>query len=538
MGANEWMAVMSRGYSKSPKSSLTNRTVDSCFFYDNLKFQQALATLRFGIEARKGLILLTGETGVGKTTLLHKLTSKLDANVTCIWVGDPSCDLAEIVRLILHHLGIEASADGESAMTERCLEILRSRLENNLIVALIFDNAHHLGNRILEPVIKNLLKDPARSSEKTLLQIVLSGRPELRDKLRQPEFRTTGFPVGIEYELPMLTEDDIYHYVEQRLRFGGLSTELFSRAAVQLIAAHSRGRAQLVNAMCDRALETAFDLSRTPISAEIIAGAIEDLDLRQPESIRKEEPETNFVPRRERDIPYYLNSDDDTTTVVGQTFLHYNNSSDHTKRFYDRGWFLMLVMVLFVLGAAHSLNQFEPAKRLASDWSEAAREIAGLNRPNPMQANGVAELPLAIERATDSLPPPRETKSLSTNSDNNEATEPPMSEMEDSVEPTPSATPKTLRSDRAKPPSQTPLKTRPSLPNSAKVDSEATSREQAIKISKAIEDRAILGIGVAVIDHVAYLDGRVASEAQRRVVERAARDVPQIRAVRNRIVVD
>jgi type II secretory pathway predicted ATPase ExeA len=529
---------MSRGHSKSPKSSLINRTADPCFFYDHLHFRQALATLRFGIEARKGLILLTGESGVGKTTLLHMLTSKLETNVTCIWVGDLCCDFAEIIRLILHHLGIEASADGESAMTERCFEILRSRLENNLMVALIFDNAHHLDNQMLEPVIKNLLKDPARSSEKTLLQIVLSGRPELRDKLRQPEFRSAGFPVGIEYELPILTEDDIHHYVEQRLRFGGLSTELFSRAAVQLIAAYSGGRAQLVNAICDRALETAIDLSRQPISAEIIAGAIKDLDLRQPGSVRKEEPETDFAPRRERDVPYYLNSDVDTTAVVGQTFLHYNNSSDRTKRFYDRGWFRVLVMVLFVLGAARSLSQFEPAKRFASDWSETVREIAGLNRPNPVQANTVAELPLATERATDALAPPRESKNLSANSDNSEATEPPMPEMKDSVEPTPSVAAKTLRSDSTKPPPQTPLKTRPSHPDSARVDSEATSRELAIKISKAIENRAIPGIGVAVIDNVAYLDGRVASEAQRRVVERAARGVGQIRAVRNRIVVD
>jgi len=538
MDANERMAVMSRGHSKSQKSSLTNRTADSCFFYDNLHFRQALATLRFGIEAQKGLILLTGESGVGKTTLLHKLTSKLDANVTCIWVGDPSCDFAEIIRLILHHLGIEARADGASAMTERCLEILRSRLENNLIVALIFDNAHHLDNQMLERVIKNLLKGSGRSAEKTLLQIVLSGRPELKDKLLQPEFRTAGFPIGIEYELPILKEDDIRQYVEQRLRFGDLSAESFSRAAVQLIAAYSGGRAQLVNAICDRALETAMDLSRKPISTEIISGAVKDLDLRQPESVRKQESEMNFAPQQGRDAPYYVNFDGDTTAVVGQTFLHYHNSSDRTKRFCDRGWFVMSVMVLLILGAAPSLNQFEPAKRFAIDWSETVKEIAGLKRPNPVQPNTVAELPFATERATDSLAPPGETKRSLANSDNDDATDRPMLDMKDSVELTAPVTPKTLRAGSTKPPTQTPLKTPPSLPDSAKVDPDVTSRGLAMKISKAIENRAIVGIGVAVIDNVAYLDGRVASEAQRKVVERAARDVRQIRAVRNRIVVD
>ena len=539
VGANERIAMMSRGHSKSPKNSLLNRSADSRFFYDNLHFRQALETLRFGIETQKGLILLTGESGVGKTTLLHKLTSKLKPNVTCIWVGDPYSDFAEIVRLILHHLGNEASADGESALTERCLELLRSRLENNLMVVLIFDNAHHLGNQMLEAVIQQLLKGPENSSARNPLQIVLSGRPELKDKLLQPEFRRAGFPVGIEYELPILTEDDIYHYVEQRLRFGGLSTELFSRAAVQLIAIYSGGRVQLVNAICDRALETVIDISRKPISAAIITGIIKDLDLRQRGPVRKEESEVNLPPQQVREDPYYLIFDNATTEVDDQTFPNYNNSSDRNNRYYNRWWFVVLVMLLFVLGAADSLNQFEPANRYVKEWSETVSQTAGMNRPtNPVQANTLADLPLASAPATDSVAPPQETKSELANSDNDAATDRPVPETKDSVEPTQTVTPKTLRSDGTKSPPQTPLKTRPPLPDSAKVDSEVTSRELATKISKAIENRAIPGIGVAVIDHVAYLDGHVASEAQRRVVERAARGVGQIRAVRNRIVVD
>ena len=196
-------------------------------------------------------------------------------------------------------------------------------------------------------------------------------------------------------------------------------------------------------------------------------------------------------------------------------------------------------MILFVLGAAGSLNQFEPAKRYVKEWSETVSQTAGLNRPtNLVQANTLADLPLASAPTTDSVAPPRETKSELANSDNDAVTDRPVPQTKDSVEPTQTVTPKTLHSDGTKSPPQTPLKTRPLLPDSAKVASEATSRELATKISKAIENRAIPGIGVAVVDHVVYLDGRVASEAQRRVVERAARGVGQIRAVRNRIVVD
>ena len=534
---------MNRGQSKSSKTSLINRSANSRFLYDNLQFRQALETLRFGIETEKGLILLTGESGVGKTTLLHKLTSKLEPNVTCIWVSDPYCDFTEIIRLILHRFGIDASADGESAMIERCLEILRSRRENNLILALIFDNAHHLGNQSLEPVIKHLLEGPARRSASSLGQIVLSGRPELKEKLLQPEFRTAGFSIGVEYELPILQEDDVHQYVEHRLRFGRLPANSFSRAAVQLIAAHCGGRLKIVSAICDRALEPGTDLTRKPISAEVITAVIKDLDLRQPRIDRKEETELNSAPQQQRADPYYLIFDSDTTEVVDETLPNfdysYNYSSHHPKRFYNRGWFPVLVMLLLVLGAADSLNQFEPVKRYAKEWSETVTQAAGLNRPtNPVQANTVGEVPFASARPPDSEAPPTETKSLSPNSDSDAATDRPMSEMKDSVEPTSSVTSKTPGSDRTKPPPQIASKTRHSPPDSVKGNTAPTSRELAIKVSRAIENRAITGIGVAVIDNVAYLDGRVTSETQRKVVEQAAREVPQIHAVRNRIVVD
>lgn len=533
---------MNRGQSKSPKISLINRSADYPFFYDNLQFRQALETLRFGIETEKGLILLTGESGVGKTTLLHKLTSKLEPNVTCIWVSDPYCDFSEIIRLILHRFGVDAGADGESAMTERCLEILRSRRDNDLMIALIFDNAHHLGNQSLEPVIKYLLEGPARRSESSLGQIVLSGRPELKDKLLQPEFRKAGFPIGVEYELAILQQEDLHHYVEQRLRFGGLPANSFSRAAVQLIAAHSGGRLKIVNAICDRALETGADLSRKPISAKVIAAVIKDLDPHQPRMERKKETELNFAAQQERADPYYLIFDNDTTEAVDQPLLNYNNynySSQRTKSLSNRGWFPVLIMLLFVLGAADSLNQFEPIKRYAKEWSETVTQAADLNRPTaPVQANSVAELKSTSAPPTESGAPPTETKSLLANSNNDAATDRPTSETKDSVEPTPSVTLKTPGSDRTKPPPQIASKTRRSPPDSAKGDTGPTSRELAIKVSKAIENRAITGIEVAVIDNVAYLDGRVTSETQRKVVERAAREVPQIHAVRNRIVVD
>ncbi|HTF92278.1 MAG TPA: AAA family ATPase [Verrucomicrobiae bacterium] len=259
------------------------------FFFSCLPHREALATLRYGIETRKGLILCTGDAGTGKSTLLNKLERELGSDITCLVISDPYLSFNEIVRRLLRSLHADSEADDEVASLGRCQELLRSQLATGRITAVAFDDAQHMRDDILEQILQNIIGMGASNRARNLAQVILTGRPEIKERLLQPPLRSFGSQIAVECRLQPLAEQEIADYIRQRLRAADLPEELFAHDALGCVANYSSGNFRQANALCDRALRMAQNSSRKQISTEIVDGAAKDLGLGQPRWVRKED---------------------------------------------------------------------------------------------------------------------------------------------------------------------------------------------------------------------------------------------------------
>ena len=154
-------------------------------FHNNLHYREVIATLRYGIEARKGLIVLSGDSGTGKTTLIHRLLEELDPSVTCILESDPAVDFTDLLRSILRHLSVEGDIPDSLSMADRCKAILRAERDRGHIVCLIIDNAQQLDELTLEYLMESFFPAGSENSDKNMLQVVLVGRPPVAISARR-----------------------------------------------------------------------------------------------------------------------------------------------------------------------------------------------------------------------------------------------------------------------------------------------------------------------------------------------------------------
>ena len=270
------------------------------YFYSNLRLQEALTTIRYGIEARKGPIIITGEAGIGKTTLLQKIAAALPVNVTCIVISDPRISFPDILRLILRDLDTDAAGESEAAMVRSCKLQLRARMERCQIVALVLDNAHHLPDRTLRNIMQNFLGGSAEDPDGALLQLVLAGGPELKTKLSRAALVPLRRRKPVVCELQPLASGEIGSYVEQGLTSNDRPADLFDARAVKRIALYSKGNPRAVNSLCDRALLAG---ATGVITAELIEDAARSLDLRRSETASEEPLEKPFEMPDENDHP-------------------------------------------------------------------------------------------------------------------------------------------------------------------------------------------------------------------------------------------
>ena len=223
--------------------------------YTNLQIQEALTTIRYGIEARKGLVIITGEAGVGKTTLLHKVSKELADNVLCIVASDPQVSFADVLGLILRNIEPETPGDDELAMVRTCKLRLRSRLEQCRIVSFLIDDAHRLPDQTLRRLTQNFLAGSVEDPDGTLLQLVLAGPPELRTKIAQVALSPFNRKQPIMCELQPLNSRETGSYIEHMLRTRNRRLELFDERAIKRVALYTRGNPRAVNSVCDRALQ-------------------------------------------------------------------------------------------------------------------------------------------------------------------------------------------------------------------------------------------------------------------------------------------
>ena len=259
------------------QSSPFGTSPDPRFLYMMPHTREALACLEYGISARKGFTVLTGEVGTGKTTLLRRaLASFHSRRVSTAFVFNPRLDVLDFLEFVLTDFGIAPATRTKSGMLLQLNRWLieRFRMEETCVV--VVDEAQNLSWELLEEI--RLLTNLETSSEK-LLQIVLSGQPELEEKLRHPSVRQLRQRVSLWCRTQALTESQTHAYVAERLRIAGATWPLFSLDALDLVHRYSRGIPRLINLLCEHSLIVAYVEQVQQVTGAMVEGVAVELEL-------------------------------------------------------------------------------------------------------------------------------------------------------------------------------------------------------------------------------------------------------------------
>lgn len=254
-------------------------TPDPRFLYFTTSHREVMANLHYGIQHGKGLIVATGEVGTGKTTLLRAMIARLDRSVLSSYILNPGLSVTELYQHLSADFGLGAYVSKAETMM-KLGQLLVTRHARGLRTVLIVDEAQGLPHELLEEM--RLLLNFETYTEKQL-QIILTGQPELRHTLNQPELRQLKQRISLRCEIKPLKAAEVAAYIRTRLEVAGAPRlNMFTAEAVALIYRASEGIPRLINNLCDNALLTGYAMSRRTIDAEIIAEVAAALDLLQP----------------------------------------------------------------------------------------------------------------------------------------------------------------------------------------------------------------------------------------------------------------
>jgi general secretion pathway protein A len=253
-------------------------TADPRFLLFTSRHREVLAGLAYAVGARKGLVVLTGGAGTGKTTMLRKLLQTLDPNtVQSSFIINPLLTSDELLEMALFDFG---STDIPSSKTQRIVALNRLLLEaasQGKTSILIIDEAHKLSSEVLEEV--RLLSNVEKADEK-LLQIVLAGQTELGDVLNRVDLRQLKQRIALRLRTERLSATEVEMYVRHRwAKAGGVETVPFESAALACIASSSEGVPRLINVICDNSLLLAFSEDKKVVTASHVREVCTDLDL-------------------------------------------------------------------------------------------------------------------------------------------------------------------------------------------------------------------------------------------------------------------
>jgi general secretion pathway protein A len=231
--------------------------------------QETLACLTYGIQHRRGFILLTGEVGTGKTTLLNKLLGWLRRQrVATSFVFNPGLDSTQFFDYMLADFGLNIESQQKGQMLLKLNKWLLERYLVGGTAVLIVDEAQNLSAEVLEEI--RLLTNLETSTEK-LLQIVLSGQPELEAKLSRPELRQLRQRITLRCKTEPLTLEETEQYITTRLRIAGAdSRPIFAQDAIEAVHVYSRGIPRVINLLCEHGLVGAYAEQKRPVPVEII----------------------------------------------------------------------------------------------------------------------------------------------------------------------------------------------------------------------------------------------------------------------------
>ncbi len=270
------------GFSETPFSL----SPDPAFFYRSEQHEEALANLVYGVQARKGFIVLTGEVGTGKTTMLECLRDYLESQfIEFAFLFNSRINVEQFFEMIAYDLDLPCTRTSKTEVLFALNQLLVEATQDGRTVVLIVDEAHNLEWDVLEEI--RLLGNLENRNGK-LLQIILAGQPELDRKLDAPNLRQLKQRIVLRTTLQPFTLRDAVEYIESRLeRVGVPDQKIFSEELMAEIHLRAQGIPRVINGVCDNLLLTAFAMESKVCDVEMLDEVCKDMRLDWPGGRRR-----------------------------------------------------------------------------------------------------------------------------------------------------------------------------------------------------------------------------------------------------------
>ena len=253
-----------------------NVTSDPSFLYLSHSHREAFDHIIFGIEHKKGFIGITGEIGAGKTTLCRALLNKINPNVKTALIFNPTLPETQLLEAIVRDFGIKPKSKNKVSLLKELNTFLLQQLEEGNNAVLIIDEAQNLRPPTLEAI--RMLSNLETEKEK-LLQIVLVGQPQLRDKLDAPNMVQLRQRMAVRFHLNALSRDEVRSYINHRLSVAGSDGSIFfNDDAIEPIYSYSGGIPRVINLLCDKSLLLGFTRDTHNIERWMVDKSIKEME--------------------------------------------------------------------------------------------------------------------------------------------------------------------------------------------------------------------------------------------------------------------
>jgi general secretion pathway protein A len=254
-----------------------NTTPDSKFFFPSSKHSEALNSLIYAINERKGFVVITGEIGAGKTTICRTLLNKLNVNTKIATIINTHLTPKDLIAAILDEFDVEYTSGNKQKLLKALNQFLIQQLAADMNVVLIIDEAQNLTPAALEEV--RMLSNLETEKEK-LIQIILLGQPQLRAKLDNPKLEQFRQRIAVYYHLNALNKEETQSYILHRLSLvsSNGNGNIFTPEAIEMVYEHSRGIPRLINLTCDSALLSGYVYGSPVINSKVMGEVIKERD--------------------------------------------------------------------------------------------------------------------------------------------------------------------------------------------------------------------------------------------------------------------